>query len=55
VAQKPRAKPNPKPKAEKPEKPQIERFRETARQLGCDETGKAFEEAFAKIAPPRKR
>ncbi len=52
MAQKPRAKPNPKPRAEKP---QIERFKEIARQLECDETGDAFERAFAKIAPPKPK
>jgi hypothetical protein len=50
VTQKP--KPKPKPKAEKP---QIERFKETARQLECDETGEAFERAFAKIVPPKPK
>lgn len=41
----------PKPKPEKDERPQAERFIETARQLGADETGKAFEKAFGKIVP----
>jgi hypothetical protein len=34
---------------------QSERFKETARKLGADETGKAFERAFEKIAPPKRR
>lgn len=43
------AKPKPNSKA------QYERFRETARELGVDdeESGKAFERAFAKIVPPK--
>jgi hypothetical protein len=53
VAQSPKAKT--KPKAEKPEKPQIERFKKLARELECDETGEAFERTFAKIVPPRRR
>ena len=31
------------------DKQQIERFRETARQLGCDEDEKAFDEKLARI------
>ena len=45
-----------KPKTPTPtvadDKEQSERFIEAARKLGCDETGVAFEKAFAKIAPP---
>lgn len=33
---------------------QLERFKQTARELGCDETGEALERAFAKAVPPRK-
>lgn len=29
-------------------------FIEAARQLGCDETGEAFEKAFGKIVPPKR-
>ena len=38
-------------------KAQYERFRETARELGIDdeESGKAFEQAFEKIVPPKRR
>jgi hypothetical protein len=36
-----------------PEKAQIERFKETARKLGADESGDTFERAFAKIVPPK--
>ena len=42
-----------KPKSEK-DKSQRERFIETARQLGVDETGAEFERALAKIAPPKR-
>jgi len=56
VAQSPRAKAKPKPDTKpKAEKPQIERFKELARSVGCDETGEEFERAFAKIVPPKKR
>lgn len=33
---------------------QAARFRETARELEADETGKAFEQAFGKIVPPKR-
>jgi hypothetical protein len=33
---------------------QKRRFIETARELGADETGEAFERAFAKVVPPKK-
>jgi hypothetical protein len=40
------------PRKRKPDNPeQFERFVETARKLGVDETGEAFERAFDKIAP----
>lgn len=45
-----------KPKQPKPEKdvrPQAERFIDTARQLGVDETGERFEKAFEKLVPPK--
>jgi hypothetical protein len=35
------------------EKPQFERFIETAKKVGADETDEAFERAIDKIAPPR--
>ncbi len=41
-----------KPKSEK-DKSQRERFIETARALGVDETGVEFETALGKIAPPK--
>lgn len=37
------------------DKAQSERFKETARQLGVDETGEAFERAMDKIIPPIKK
>ena len=52
MAQKPKtrsAKKKAVPKKKVPDEKQFERFVETARELGVDETGKAFEEAFAKI------
>lgn len=36
------------------EKPQHERFKEAAKEIGADTSGKAFERAFEKIVPPRK-
>lgn len=41
------------PRPPKNDKSQAERFKETARQLGVDETGKTFEEAFRKLVPPK--
>lgn len=38
----------------KDEKPQHERFKEAARELGADESGEKFERAFGKIVPPAK-
>jgi hypothetical protein len=35
------------------DKRQYERFVETARKLGCDESEEAFEHEFTKIVPPR--
>jgi hypothetical protein len=33
---------------------QSQRFMEAARELGCEETGEAFERALARILPARK-
>ena len=44
----------PKPK-KKNDKPQSERFKEIARKLEVDESGKTFNEAFTKILPSRPR
>jgi len=40
-------------KNESSEKTQSERFIETARNVGVDETGKAFELTINKLVPPR--
>jgi hypothetical protein len=32
----------------------LKRFVEAARELGCDESGEAFERAFGKIVPPKR-
>jgi hypothetical protein len=39
----------------KGEKSQKERFIEAAKDIGADESGKPFERALKKIAPPAKR
>jgi hypothetical protein len=39
-----------KPRQKLTDKEQSERFKETARMLGSDETGRVFEDAFRKIA-----
>jgi hypothetical protein len=44
--------PSKKPKPE--EKPQRERFIETAREIGADETNEGFEKAFKMIIKPQK-
>jgi len=36
------------------DKAQSERFVETARQLGTDESGKTFERAFRKVVPSKR-
>ena len=53
--QKPKAG-SPKKKAAKAkkEKTQRERFIETAREIGVDESGKKFEQLFGKIARPTR-
>jgi hypothetical protein len=47
--EKPKAKPKPKPT----DKAQFERFVETARKLGVEEVGPAFDDAFRRIVPPK--
>ena len=47
ASSKPRRKPPPKPD----DAEQSRRFEETARELGADETGKAFEGAFETVVP----
>lgn len=46
-----------KPKAPKTadDKEQSERFIETARKYGTDETGKEFERVFKKVIPPKPK
>ena len=51
MARKPKARPEAKP----PEKEQRERFIETARAIGVDETGEEFARALRRVAPPRPR
>lgn len=34
---------------------QAKRFEEAAREAGADETGSAFERAFATLVPPKRR
>ncbi|GIK50115.1 MAG: hypothetical protein KJZ75_01255 [Hyphomonadaceae bacterium] len=43
-------------KKDPPEDPkqQHERFKEAAREIGADESGKAFERTFGKVVPPAK-
>jgi hypothetical protein len=47
----------PKATAKPSKKEQYERFQKAARELGVDDeqNGKAFEQAFKKIVPPRRR
>jgi hypothetical protein len=42
-----------KPKPSLTDKEQSERFKETARELGVDESGKEFEETLEKIMPTK--
>lgn len=42
-----------KPKVPKDERIQIERFKETARSLGVDETGEEFMRTLRKLVPER--
>ena len=46
-------KPKQKPKPKLSKKAQYERFVETARELGCDESEEAFVRQFSKIVPPK--
>jgi hypothetical protein len=50
-----KAKSKSRSKNESPEKTQGERFVETARIIGMDESGKEFERALKKIVPPARR
>ena len=44
-----------KPKPQLSDKEQSERFKETARELGVDESGAEFELALSKIMPKRAK
>jgi hypothetical protein len=48
-------KPKRTPKKKLSKKAQSERFIETARSVGADETGRFFEQTFRKIVPSRTR
>jgi|APThiThiocy_cv2_1041547.scaffolds.fasta_scaffold115468_2 hypothetical protein len=53
MAQKPKARSAKKkavPKKKAPDEKQFERFLQTARDLGADESGEEFEKAFSKIS-----
>jgi hypothetical protein len=44
-----------KQKPKMTDKRQYERFVETARKLGCDESEETFERHFSRIVPPKKK
>ena len=44
-----------KPKPKLTDKEQSERFKQTARELGVDESGKEFEKAFKAMVAERRR
>jgi hypothetical protein len=46
-------KPGQKPKSKLTKKEQAERFKQTARELGCDESPSALNDAFGQINPLR--
>lgn len=49
VSPKPKPEQKPKPKKSDDEKPQSERFKETAKKVEADESGAAFDEAIHRI------
>lgn len=51
----PKRKQKPKPRKGVSEKPQSERFKETARKLEADKSGSLFERALRLIVPPKSR
>jgi hypothetical protein len=53
MAENQKRKPTPKPTKKMSQAEQSERFKKTARELGVDESGEAFERAFKRIAPAR--
>jgi hypothetical protein len=50
----PKRKPKPKPEKDASEKPQSERFKETARKLEADQSGVSFKRALGEILPPKR-
>ena len=56
MAEKQKRKPTPKPKATKKmtQAEQSERFKETARKLGADESGEAFDRIIKQILPSKE-
>lgn len=44
-----------KKRAKLTDKEQSERFKETARELGVDESGEEFEEAISRVLPKRQQ
>lgn len=55
MAEKPKPQPKRKPQRKMTKAEQSERFTETARKLGADESGEAFERAIDTIVPPKRR
>ena len=57
MAQKPKARgaPDKKRTSAENQKAQSDRFIETARMFGVDESGKEFERALKKITPPKRQ
>jgi len=53
MAEKQKRKPTPKPTKKMTQAEQSERFKETARELGVDESGEAFERALRRIVPAK--
>jgi hypothetical protein len=54
MAEKQKRKPTPKSTKKMTQAEQAERFKETARKLGVDESGEAFERALQSIVPPKR-
>lgn len=54
MARRPKAKPKAKDR-KNTDKEQSERFKETARKLGADDSESLFNQAFKKIVPEKKR
>jgi hypothetical protein len=54
MAEEPKPPPKRKPRRKMTKTEQSERFKETARKLDADESGKEFERALDKIVPPKR-